>query len=56
MPFNNRNQAILENGRKLASFLGITTRTSKLTPLHVDDWKILTMRKRRTWWICEGME
>ncbi|XP_019241856.1 PREDICTED: uncharacterized protein LOC109221878 [Nicotiana attenuata] len=39
MPFNNRNQAIGEKGRKLASFLGIIARTPELTPLHVDDWR-----------------
>uniref|UniRef100_A0A1U7WMY8 Uncharacterized protein LOC104225509 n=1 Tax=Nicotiana sylvestris TaxID=4096 RepID=A0A1U7WMY8_NICSY len=39
VPFNNRNQAIGEKGRKLASFLGIIARTPELTPLHVDDWR-----------------
>nr|XP_033517408.1 uncharacterized protein LOC117281677 [Nicotiana tomentosiformis] len=39
MPFNNRNQTIGKEGRKLASFLGIIVRTPKLTPLHVDDWR-----------------
>ncbi|XP_070014848.1 uncharacterized protein [Nicotiana sylvestris] len=36
-PFNNRNQAIGKEGQKLASFLGIITRTPELTPLHIDD-------------------
>ncbi|XP_019253811.1 PREDICTED: uncharacterized protein LOC109232495 [Nicotiana attenuata] len=35
--FNNRNQAIGEKGRKLASFLGIIARTPELIPLHADD-------------------
>ncbi|XP_019255037.1 PREDICTED: uncharacterized protein LOC109233611 [Nicotiana attenuata] len=39
VPFNNRNQAIGEKGRKLASFLGIIARTPELTPLHVGDWR-----------------
>ncbi|OIS97128.1 hypothetical protein A4A49_60589, partial [Nicotiana attenuata] len=39
VPFSNRNQAIGEKGRKLASFLGIIARTPELTPLHVDDWR-----------------
>ncbi|XP_019224815.1 PREDICTED: uncharacterized protein LOC109206446 [Nicotiana attenuata] len=39
VPFSNRNQAIGEKGRKLASFLGIIARTPELTPLHADDWR-----------------
>ncbi|OIT08777.1 hypothetical protein A4A49_64736, partial [Nicotiana attenuata] len=37
--FNNRNQAIGKEGRKLGRFLGIIARTPELTPLHVDDWR-----------------
>ncbi|OIT34574.1 hypothetical protein A4A49_58874, partial [Nicotiana attenuata] len=37
--FNNRNQAIGEKGRKLASFLEIFARTPELTPLHANDWR-----------------
>lgn len=37
--FNNRNQAIGKEGRKLASFLGIVARTPKLVPLNIDDWR-----------------
>nr|XP_033513822.1 uncharacterized protein LOC117278374 [Nicotiana tomentosiformis] len=39
VPFNNRNQAIGKEGRKIASFLGIISRTPELAPLHVDDWR-----------------
>lgn len=37
--FNSRNQAIGKEGRKLASFLSIIARNSKLTPLNIDDWR-----------------
>lgn len=37
--FNNRNQAIGKEGRRLASFLGIVARTPELTPLNIDDWR-----------------
>nr|XP_033516220.1 uncharacterized protein LOC104112443 [Nicotiana tomentosiformis] len=39
VPFNNHNQAIGKEGRKLASFLGIIARTLELTPLQIDDWR-----------------
>nr|XP_009760709.1 PREDICTED: uncharacterized protein LOC104213017 [Nicotiana sylvestris] len=39
VPFNNRNQAIGKEGRKLSSFLGIIARTPELTPLYVDNWR-----------------
>ncbi|XP_070021765.1 uncharacterized protein [Nicotiana sylvestris] len=45
--FNNRNKAIGEKGRKLASFLGIITRTPELTPLHVDDWRNFDKEKKK---------
>ncbi|OIT30206.1 hypothetical protein A4A49_55639, partial [Nicotiana attenuata] len=45
--FNNRNQAIREKGRKLASFLGIIARTPELTPLHVDDWRNFDKEKKK---------
>lgn len=37
--FNNRNQAIGKEGRKLSSFLGIIARTPQLVPLNIDDWR-----------------
>ncbi|RYQ90678.1 hypothetical protein Ahy_B09g096708 isoform B [Arachis hypogaea] len=37
--FNNRNQAIRKEGRKLASFLGILARTPSIMPLNIDDWR-----------------
>nr|XP_033509010.1 uncharacterized protein LOC104085055 isoform X2 [Nicotiana tomentosiformis] len=55
--FNNHNQAIGKEGRKLASLLGIIARTPDLTPLHIDDWrsfdkeemkKLLEFVRRRT--------
>ena len=39
VPFNNRNQAIGKEGRKLASFLGIMARTPEIMPLNIDDWR-----------------
>ncbi|XP_070029412.1 uncharacterized protein [Nicotiana sylvestris] len=57
VPFNNRNQAIGKEGRKLASSLGIIVRTPELTPLHIDDWrnfhneekkKLVDFSRRRT--------
>ncbi|XP_049406184.1 uncharacterized protein LOC125869791 [Solanum stenotomum] len=39
VPFNSCNQSIGQEGRKLASFLGIIARTPELKPLHVDDWR-----------------
>ncbi|OIT08940.1 hypothetical protein A4A49_59393 [Nicotiana attenuata] len=46
VPFNNRNQAIGKEGRKLASFLEIIARTPELTPLHVDDWRNFNNEKK----------
>ncbi|XP_009794135.1 uncharacterized protein [Nicotiana sylvestris] len=37
--FNNRNQPIRKEGRKLARFLGIIARSPELTPLKIDDWR-----------------
>ncbi|XP_020964529.1 uncharacterized protein LOC110265695 [Arachis ipaensis] len=37
--FNNCNQAIRKEGRKLASFLGILARTPSIMPLNIDDWR-----------------
>nr|XP_016454961.1 PREDICTED: uncharacterized protein LOC107779128 isoform X1 [Nicotiana tabacum] len=45
--FNNRNQAIGKEGRKLASFLGIIARTPDLTPLHIDDWRSFDKEEKK---------
>ncbi|RYQ91525.1 hypothetical protein Ahy_B09g097434 [Arachis hypogaea] len=37
--FNNFNQAIRKESRKLASFLGILARTPSIMPLNIDDWR-----------------
>uniref|UniRef100_A0A1U7VB81 Uncharacterized protein LOC104214295 n=2 Tax=Nicotiana sylvestris TaxID=4096 RepID=A0A1U7VB81_NICSY len=45
--FNNSNQVIEKEGRKLASLLGIIARTPELTPLHVDDWRNFDKEKKK---------
>ncbi|MCD9558701.1 hypothetical protein HAX54_016235 [Datura stramonium] len=42
-----RNQAIGKDGGKLASFLGIVSRTPELTLLHINDWRILDKDEKK---------
>ncbi|OIT29388.1 hypothetical protein A4A49_58806, partial [Nicotiana attenuata] len=45
--FNDRNQPIRKEGRKLASFLGIIARTPELTPLNIDDWRNFAKEEKK---------
>ena len=45
--FNNRNQAIGKEGRKLASFLGIMARTPEIMPLNIDDWRTYDKEEKK---------
>ncbi|KAG5609733.1 hypothetical protein H5410_021014 [Solanum commersonii] len=47
VPFNSRTQSIGKESRKLASFLGIVTRTPELTPLNIDDWRNFCNEKKK---------
>nr|CAD1838660.1 unnamed protein product [Ananas comosus var. bracteatus] len=45
--FNKRWQAIGNEGRVLASFLGIVARNANLTPLHIPDWRSFPMKEKK---------